>query len=170
MLQHYSYTPYTPPRGQYKDYYMKSQFGRGGILPAYKGAPVQRGHGIGSFLSGLFRSAVPMLSTVGRTVAKKAGKALLSTGAEILGDVLSGKNVKSSIVNRSKAAGKNLLKRAANATGAYLNDSLSPPPTKRRATTVGKGRQRKRANQQGQGRRKSNKKKNKRQSKKSTLF
>ena len=170
MLQYYGSPPYTAPRGQYKDYYIKSQFGRGGVLPAYKGAPIQKGHGLGSFLSGLFRSAVPMLSSVGRSVAKNAGKALLSTGAEILGDVLSGKNVKSSIVNRSKTAGQHLLKRAATATGSYLKDSLSPPPAKRRATTVGKGRGRKRANQKGKGRSKSNKKKTKTQHKKHTLF
>ena len=167
-MTHYYRTPlYTAPKGQYREYYLKSQFGNGGVLPAYKGAPVQRGHGIGSFLSGLFKSAVPLLTTVGRKVAKTAGKALLSTGSNILGDVLSGRSVKSSIVNRSKATGKNLLKRAAASAQDYLSDSLAPPPVKKRATTVSRGRAKKKAKQTGQGQKKARKKT---QKKNSTLF
>ena len=42
----------------YEDYYMQ-QSGSG--LPVYAGGRGQRGHGIGSILSGFFRSAVPFL-------------------------------------------------------------------------------------------------------------
>ena len=155
MTQYYRSQLYTAPRGQYKDYYIRSQFGNGGVLPAYRGAPVQSGHGIGSFLSGLFKTAVPILSSVGRGVAKTAGKALLSTGRKILGDVISGASVKSSIVNRSKEAGKHLLKRAANSAQDYLSSSLSPPPVKRRATTESRTRKKmKTTSQSGKGQRK----------------
>ena len=139
MIHFHVPPPYTAPRGQYKDYYIRSQFGSG-LLPAYGGAPRQKGHSLGTFLGGLFKSAIPLLSHVGRSVAKTAGKALLSTGAGVLSDVLSGQSMGSSISNRSKAAGKQLLKRAATATQGYISSATSPSPPKRRATVKGTGR------------------------------
>ena len=136
MMHYYAPPPYTAPRGQYKDYYIRSQFGSG-LLPAYGGVPRQKGHSLGTFLGGLFKSAIPLLSTVGRNVAKTAGKALLSTGASVLSDVLGGQSIGSSISNRSKAAGQKLLKRAANATQGYISGALGPSPSKRPATTKG---------------------------------
>lgn len=41
--------------------YYKNQLGSG-VSVVYKGAPYQRGHGIGSFLGGLFRTITPLLS------------------------------------------------------------------------------------------------------------
>ena len=165
MLHYYAPPPYIAPRGQYKDYYIRSQFGSG-LLPAYGGVPRQKGHSLGSFLGGLFKSAIPLLSTVGKSVAKTAGKALLSTGAGVLSDVLSGQSMKSSISNRSKAAGKQLLKRAANATQGYISSATGPSPPKRRATVKGTGRattlvkrqkkKKKKPTQRGQGRKKQN--------------
>ena len=55
----------------------------GGSLPVFQGSSGQRGHGFGSVLSGLFRSAVPML--------KRIGKQALTTGAHIASDMLGGK-------------------------------------------------------------------------------
>lgn len=64
----------------FTDYYVNQA---GGSLPVFQGSRGQRGHGFGSVLSGLFRSAVPML--------KRIGKQALTTGAHIASDVLGGK-------------------------------------------------------------------------------
>lgn len=52
-------------------------------MPVFQGSRGQRGHGFGSVLSGLFRSAMPML--------KRIGKQALTTGAYIASDMLGGK-------------------------------------------------------------------------------
>jgi hypothetical protein len=64
----------------FTDYYVNQA---GGSLPIFQGSRGQRGHGFGSVLSGLFRSAVPML--------KRIGKQALTTGAYIASDMLGGK-------------------------------------------------------------------------------
>ena len=80
-------------RSMYEDYYMQ-QSGSG--LPVFQGLRGQRGHGIGSVLSGLFRSAVPMLKRGLATFGKHA----LKTGLEIAGDVAEGKSFKDSARER----------------------------------------------------------------------
>ena len=52
-------------------------------MPVFQGSRGQRGHGFGSVLSGLFRSAMPML--------KRIGKQAHTTGAYIASDMLGGK-------------------------------------------------------------------------------
>jgi len=80
-------------RNMYEDYYMQ-QSGTG--LPVFQGSRGQRGHGLGSMLSGLFRSAVPMLKRGLATFGKHA----LKTGLEIAGDVAEGKSFKDSAKER----------------------------------------------------------------------
>ncbi len=80
-------------RAMYEDYYMQ-QSGSG--LPVFQGSRGQRGHGIGSVLSGLFRSAVPMLKRGLATFGKHA----LKTGLDIIGDVTEGKSFKDSARER----------------------------------------------------------------------
>ena len=65
----------------YEEYYI-NQAGNG--MPVFQGSRGQRGHGFGSVLSGLFRSAMPML--------KRIGKQGLITAASIASDVLGGQN------------------------------------------------------------------------------
>jgi len=76
-------------RGAYKDYYLQ-QSGSG--LPIFQGSRGQRGHGLGSMLSGLFRSAVPMIKRGLATFGKHA----LKTGLEIASDVADGASFKDS--------------------------------------------------------------------------
>ena len=71
---------HTDSRDMYTDYYVQ-QSGTG--IPIYHGAHTQRGHGLGSILSGLFRSAFPLLKRGLSFLGKKA----LSKGAEIVGNV-----------------------------------------------------------------------------------
>ena len=80
-------------RGEYEDYYMR-QSGSG--MPVFQGYQGQRGHGLGSMLSGLFRSAVPMLKRGLATFGRHA----LKTGLEIAGDVAEGKSFKDSARER----------------------------------------------------------------------
>ena len=73
----------------FTDYYVGQA---GGSLPVFQGSRGQRGHGFGSVLSGLFRSAMPML--------KRIGKQALTTGAHIASDMLSGKKFSDSARSR----------------------------------------------------------------------
>ncbi len=77
----------------YEQYYV-GQSGNG--LPVFYGSRTQRGHGIGSLFSGLFRSIFPILKRVAPIVGKKA----LETGMQIFGDVSSGQSFKESAKTR----------------------------------------------------------------------
>lgn len=58
--------------------------GRGGGIPrVFVGSPYQRGHGIGSFLGGLFRRVLPYLGKAVRAVGKEA----LRAGVNVIEDV-----------------------------------------------------------------------------------
>ena len=94
---------YRPNSILYDNYY-KNQVGHG--LPVYVGG--MKGRGLGSVLSGLLRTAVPLL--------KKGRKALLKEGVRsglgVAQDILSGKNIKSALKGRAKGGGKRLLNKA----------------------------------------------------------
>jgi len=76
-------------RLDYEDYYL-NQSGNG--MSVFHGARMQRGHGLGSFLSGLFRNAWPLI----QTGAKAFGKQFLRTGLQIANDVADGQELKES--------------------------------------------------------------------------
>ena len=80
-------------RFAYEDYYLK-QSGSG--MPVFQGSRMQRGHGLGSILSGFFRSAWPLI----QTGAKAFGKQVLRTGLQIANDVSEGRNFKESSKRR----------------------------------------------------------------------
>ena len=73
----------------FTDYYVNQA---GGSFPVFQGSRGKRGHGFGSVLSGLFRSAMPML--------KRIGKQALTTGAYIARDMLAGKKFDESAKSR----------------------------------------------------------------------
>ena len=109
----------------YESYY-KHQAGGGDNF--FKGAPMQRGHGLGNILGGLFRSALPMIKRGARAIGKEA----LKTGVGVAADVLDGQNVKTATKKRARKAGANITARAQRA----LSDD-SPPrkkPLKRKPT------------------------------------
>ena len=81
-------------REMYEDYYIQ-QSGRGMLV--YAGGREQTGRGLGSILSGFFRSAVPFL----KRGLKFFGKQALCMDAEIANDVAVGKNLKDSALNLS---------------------------------------------------------------------
>lgn len=91
---------------RYIDHY-ESQVG-GGVDRVFIGAPYQRGHGLGSFLSGLFRRALPLLTRGARAVGKEA----LHAGMNILGDVAHNTPFKDSFRARMTESGRNLKRKA----------------------------------------------------------
>ena len=71
----------------------------------FVGRPYQRGGGIGSVFSSLFRFLLPVLKSAGREIGKEG----LAVGSRILGDVAQGKNVRSAVVTETAGGLKNLL-------------------------------------------------------------
>lgn len=90
----------------YENYY--SHQAGSGVGVIYKGSPYQRGHGIGSFLGGLFRSVLPLLSSGVRVVGKEA----LNAGVGLLSDMVQARPMEASIKNRLKQVSTNLKRKA----------------------------------------------------------
>ena len=65
----------------FADYYV-NQAGHG--MPVFSGGSMQRGHGIGSILKGLFRVALPLIARVGRQALKKSKPILKEVGKHAL--------------------------------------------------------------------------------------
>lgn len=86
----------------YEDYYSQ-QSGSG--MPVFQGSRVQRGHGLGSILSGFFRSAWPLI----QTGAKAFGKQFLKTGLQIANDVAGGQHFKEASKTRIPAGIKEFV-------------------------------------------------------------
>lgn len=98
----------------YSDYFEAqtgagARTGHGGISHVYVGSPNQRGHGIGSFLGGLFRRIIPLLKQGARTVGKEA----LRTGINVASDVMdSGLHPREAFKTRLRESGQNLKRKA----------------------------------------------------------
>lgn len=113
------------------EHYYTHQAGSGiGVI--YKGAPYQRGHGIGSFLGGLFRSVLPLFSSG----AKAIGKEALSTGVGLLSDMVSARPMEESIKARLKEASSNLKRKADNKIDNIMSGSGYITKRKRLSTVI----------------------------------
>lgn len=96
-------------------YYQAQANGRG-VGGGIKFAKTQRGNGIGSFFSGLFRRIMPYIkSGVGAV-----GSELASSGANILRDVFKGRSTKDSLNERLTDAGTNLGAKASAKVSSML--------------------------------------------------
>ncbi len=97
------------------DYFLSQakQTGHGGMI-GYQGTPYQRGNGLGSFLGRLFRSILPVAKSMGKSALKTVGKEALNMGANVLGDVTQGKQIKNSLKEHGLQATKNLTNKAIN--------------------------------------------------------
>ena len=71
----------------------------------FVGRPYQRGGGIGSVFSSLFRFLLPVLKSAG----KELGKEGLAVGSRILSDVAQGKDVRSAVVSEAAGGLRNLV-------------------------------------------------------------
>ena len=65
----------------YKDHYL-SQIGSG--MPVYSGATMQRGYGVGNILRGLFKVAVPLMKSVGRSALRRGAPILKEVGKKVI--------------------------------------------------------------------------------------
>ena len=74
-----------------------------------------------------------MIKNLGMSAVRAVAPTLFNTGKGVLSDVLAGKNLKSSFINRSKRAGKEVLGKAA----TYLSSTTGGPPVKRRKAAQG---------------------------------
>jgi len=84
----------------FKNYYLQQVQQKGGHLPAFRGGRVQHGYGLGSFLKGLYRWAVPHISSG----LKTAGQHALKQSIGVAQDVLNGETIGDSLVKRGKKA------------------------------------------------------------------
>lgn len=82
---------------------MKKGSGFGGV---YTSGLYQKGHGIGSFLGGLFRCVFPLL----KSGSSALGSELLKSGANIFSDISKNEPVELSIKKRGKETINNLSK------------------------------------------------------------
>lgn len=92
----------------FEEYYLnqaRNNVQYGGRLPGFMGARMQRGYGLGSIFKGFIRNALPLA----KTGAKILGKSLLKTGANIVKDVVKGKEFKQALKRRGKQAGREFL-------------------------------------------------------------
>jgi len=130
-------------RDYYKTYYVNQAKQRGGSLPAFHGAHVQQGYGLGSVLRGLFRWAMPHVSTG----AKILGRQALKGGLAVAQDVSDGKDIKESIKNRTVETGGRIIKNLSGQTGRGKKTtkrknqsklSISRPAKKQRTSPVTK--------------------------------
>ena len=105
---------YNRPDNAWKDYYYaqvfpfpeESSLQRGGNVPFYRGPVLQRGYGLGSIFKSVARSVMPSL--------KEIRKSALTSGLEVLQDVVKGEYIKSAAKKRLK---ENSL--------AFLDDTVS---------------------------------------------
>jgi len=109
-------------RSLYEDYYVK-QSGNG--MPVFHGARMQRGHGLGSILSGLFRRAWPVI----QSGAKAFGKQFLKTGLQVANDVVEGQTFKESGMKRVPEGIKSFV--SSNILNAQSGSGRKRPPPKR---------------------------------------
>lgn len=105
-------------RNAFEQYYIQQAQQSGHGIPIFIGS--QRGNGLGGILSGLARMVVPVLKRGGKSILKET----LRTGVDVLGDVVSGENLKTSAKRRLKQGGSRLLQQA--------SASITPQPSNQR--------------------------------------
>lgn len=102
----------------------------GGIPRVFVGSPYQRGHGIGSFLGGLFRRVLPYLARGARAVGKEA----LRAGANVIEDLENNTPFSVSVKNRFKESRDKLKRKAEEKISSLMQGSGYKWDPKMRAT------------------------------------
>lgn len=105
------------------DEFFNGQYGgsaKRGVGHIFIGAPYQRGHGgIGSFLAGVFRRVLPLLSRG----AKSVGKEALRASMNVVSDVAQNTPVREALRNRIRESGLNLKRKAEDKFDAMMEGS-----------------------------------------------
>ena len=119
-------------------YYLDQQ-GHG--MTVFRGSPWQLGHGqMGYGLGGLFRSVARTVMPMVKSGAKALGNIALNSGANFIGDVLAGKNVKDAAKARTREAADATKQKAVQRLRAYAQTGSG----KRRKKTTEKKKAKKR--------------------------
>ena len=122
----------------YVRYYLDQQ-GHG--MTVFRGSPWQLGHGqMGYGLGGLFRSIARTVMPMVKSGAKALGNIALNSGANFIGDVLAGKNVKEAAKARTREAADATKQKAVQRLQTYAQTGSG----KRRKKTTEKKRAKKR--------------------------
>ena len=120
------------------------QTGKGGDFPVFRGSRMQRGYGLGSILSGVFRTAIPFL----KRGAKALGKEALRTGVNIGQDVLSGQNLRTAARQRGLESIRNVAKKSTRRLSSKTRSTPAKKGIKRKRkgkpATSSRGRTKKR--------------------------
>ncbi|KAK3907144.1 Putative uncharacterized transposon-derived protein [Frankliniella fusca] len=98
----------------------------------YAGSSYQKGHGIGSWLGGLFRTVLPLLKSGATAVGREAARA----GAHVLADVASGDTFADSAKRHTGEAVQNLKRKAASAMNGSGRAIKRPKPAPKRHTVA----------------------------------
>ena len=110
-------------------------------MPVFRSSPWQLGHGqMGYGLGGLFRSVARTVMPMVKSGAKALGNIALNSGANFIGDVLAGKNVKEAAKARTREAADVTKQKAVQRLRAYAQTGSG----KRRKKTIEKKRAKKR--------------------------
>ncbi len=104
----------------YKDYYCNCQQQGGAYFPVYAGSLTQRGGGLGSIFSSIFRSVTPLL----KRGASAIGKVAMRTGKSLVKDLARGKPVHHSL----RKHGSKALKRLASEAIDHITKPTEPTP------------------------------------------
>ena len=96
-------------------YYQHQAVQSGHGLDGFRGAPYQRGAGLGSFFKSLFQVAVPILRQAAKSTARRVGRQAVTAIGNIATDVTGGRDLKESLVSRGKEAASNVLHETADA-------------------------------------------------------
>ena len=92
-----------------KDHFLRQQ--HGGNIAGYRGARFQRGYGIGGIFESLTRYAIPLFKQGTKVVGKRALKATIEVGQ----DVLQGKDVRETAKTHGREVVKDFAEQGANA-------------------------------------------------------
>jgi hypothetical protein len=122
----------------------------GGVHRSYR---VQKGEGLGSFLSNIFRTVFPLF----KSGAKAIGSQALSTGIGLLKDAITGKPIKESFRDRITEAGQNLTSKAASKMEQMVGNGYKRGTKRKRSQSKRNIKRRKRSNKRSGPRKKARK-------------
>lgn len=79
--------------------------------PVFRGAPMQRGYGLGNVFRRFISWAMPFLKEYGLPVAKNIGKEIITNAASVANDAIEGKDIKESATQKFKTSLEKLTQR-----------------------------------------------------------
>lgn len=126
--------PFTPIQAEDFKHYFEAQASQSGF--GFVGHRYQRGSGLGSIFSGLFRAVAPLAKSAIKTVGKTAA----TTGLQIASDALQGRNLSEAVEHRTKEAAGQLIEKGKRKLVNTLSSPSQPPAKRRRKKKQQRGK------------------------------